>query len=538
MRNFRRASTWTFLLAISLTFAARQVALRDAAAALPIAEVKHDGPVDFEKEILPILRRNCLACHNATDAESDLVLETPQTILKGGSEGPAVIASKSADSLMFKLASHGIDPVMPPEDNDVGAKNLTPEQLGLLKLWIDEGAKGEVGSAGGPIVWQPLPATVNPVYALAVSPHGEYVAAGRANQIFIYSVPTKQAVSRLTDPALLEQGVYKNPGVAHLDIVQSLAFSPDGKWLASGGYRTVKLWQRPSNSQLGKLEGIEGEPQSLAVSPDGKLAAIGEAGGKVKLFDIAAGKPTKTFEGHSGPVTGVAFSSDGALLATGSQDKTFRVFNIADGKELGKVETPAPVNAVAFVLENKQIATGHADNKVLTWHLPGTEPATPEGEKPEGENADAGPKPIKDFAGHGGPISGLVSIAAGAQMLSGSNDGTLRLWDAAGGNMLRQYNHGAPITAIAVSPDGQKVASASNNNTAKIFRFDNGQQLAEVRGDHRTRLARRMPRGPWLWRSGTSTTPRKTSTKRPSDKSPKRRTPKRPTRIRKRPKRK
>ncbi len=52
--------------------------------AIAIAKVEHDGPVDFEKEILPIFRRNCLACHNATDAESDLVLETPQTISKGG----------------------------------------------------------------------------------------------------------------------------------------------------------------------------------------------------------------------------------------------------------------------------------------------------------------------------------------------------------------------------------------------------------------------------------------------------------------------
>ena len=59
---------------------------------IPIADVKHDGNVDFEKEVLPILRKKCLACHNTTEAESDLVLETPQTILKGGSDGPAVVA--------------------------------------------------------------------------------------------------------------------------------------------------------------------------------------------------------------------------------------------------------------------------------------------------------------------------------------------------------------------------------------------------------------------------------------------------------------
>src|SRR6476620_8277798 len=74
------------------------------AAPIEVAEVKHEGPVDFEKEILPIFRRSCLACHNATEAEGKFVLETPQTILKGGSEGPAVVAGKGAESLMIKMA--------------------------------------------------------------------------------------------------------------------------------------------------------------------------------------------------------------------------------------------------------------------------------------------------------------------------------------------------------------------------------------------------------------------------------------------------
>ena len=136
--------------------------------ALEVAAVQHAGPVDFEKEILPILRRNCLACHSSTEAESDLILETPQTILKGGSGGPAVVAGKSAESLIFQTAAHIEESFMPPEDNEVGARNLSPQELGLLKLWIDQGAGGEVlGIAAAP-EWQPLPARVNPIYAVAI----------------------------------------------------------------------------------------------------------------------------------------------------------------------------------------------------------------------------------------------------------------------------------------------------------------------------------------------------------------------------------
>src|SRR6185436_16178424 len=169
------------LAALALAFAARQA----SAAPIAITEVKHEGPVDFEKEILPIFRRNCLACHSATEAESDLTLETPQTILKGGSEGPAVVAGKSAESLLLKLAARQKEPFMPPPDNDVKAKALTPQELGLIKLWIDQGAKGEVKSALAHITWQPLPAGINPIYAVAITPDGQYAAAGRANQIFL-----------------------------------------------------------------------------------------------------------------------------------------------------------------------------------------------------------------------------------------------------------------------------------------------------------------------------------------------------------------
>src|SRR5207249_10014879 len=107
------------------------------------------------------------------------------------------------------------------------------EELGLIKLWIDQGAKGQVLGAAAPLVWQPLPAGVNPILSVAVSPDGQFAAAGRANQIFLYHVPSKREVGRLTDPGLLKSGVYKKPGVAHLDLVQSLPFSPDNESLSS-----------------------------------------------------------------------------------------------------------------------------------------------------------------------------------------------------------------------------------------------------------------------------------------------------------------
>src|SRR5688572_6985837 len=111
---------------------------------LPVAELQRETPVDFEKEILPTLKDNCLACHNTTKAKGGLNLETPKLILKGGDSGAGLVPGKSGESLLFKAAAH-LDPelIMPPTENKANAANLTPEQLSLLKLWIDQGAKGE-----------------------------------------------------------------------------------------------------------------------------------------------------------------------------------------------------------------------------------------------------------------------------------------------------------------------------------------------------------------------------------------------------------
>ena len=208
---------------------------------IPIAKVKHPKPVDFDKEILPVLKNNCLACHNKTTAKARLVLETPQDILKGGDSGPAVAPKKSGSSLMLRAASPQLeDTIMPPPANKVLASDLTPEELALIKLWIDQGAKASANIVR-PIDWQPLPEGLNPIYAVAVTPDGQFAACARANQIFLYHLPSQQLVGRLTDPQLLTSN---KPGVAHRSMVQALAFSPDGTLLASGGHREVKIWRR------------------------------------------------------------------------------------------------------------------------------------------------------------------------------------------------------------------------------------------------------------------------------------------------------
>ncbi|MCA9175588.1 MAG: hypothetical protein KDB14_13980, partial [Planctomycetales bacterium] len=437
---------------------------------IPIAEVKHDGPVDFEKEVLPILRKNCLACHNSTTAESELVLETPQSILKGGADGPGAVAGKGAESLIVLLAARQRESFMPPDDNDVGAKQLTSEELGLLKLWIDQGAKGEVtGSAA--IKWQPLPAGVNPIYSVAITEDGQYAAAGRANQVFLYHVPSHRELGRLTDPAVLKSGVYSQPGVAHLDLVQAVAFSPNGELLATGGFRTAKIWRRAA----GKIEGAQpadfaAAVKSMAMSGDGKVAVFGLEDKSALVVELASGKTLHTLSGHEGPVTAVAISADGAAIATGSDDKSVKLWG-ADGKEVGVIATPDAVSAV--LLAGDFIVTGGPDKTVRVWKHPAK--VTKEEGKEEPQLLE------REIPGHGGPVTSL-SLLNDTQIVSGSDDGTARIWNLADGKAIRSITHGGPVKALAVQPGGAMLATASDNKSVKLWETASGKMTFELKG--------------------------------------------------------
>ncbi|HEV2971973.1 MAG TPA: c-type cytochrome domain-containing protein [Pirellulales bacterium] len=464
--------------------APKKVRPKSSAKATPIAiaDLKRDKPVDFETEVLPVLRRNCIACHNSTKSEDHLVLETPQTILKGGDSGPAVVPKKSGESLMLKAAAHLDDPTMPPVDNNVKAAPLTPDELGLIKLWIDQGAAGQVTGSAAPLKWQKLPPTVSPILAVAITPDGQFVACGRANDIVVYHLSSGAQVARLVDPALAGRSGAKAPGIAHLDLVQSLAFDPSGDLLASGGYREVKLWRRPHDTKLAELAGSSDSIRAVAVSGDGRLAVTGESGGAIRIWELPSGKSLQTCTGHTAAVTGLRFSADGTKLFSVSLDKSIRVWTTMDGKSAGQIDTPAPINALTLAAGGTQICTGHADNVIRIWALPDAKDV---------KDAKDGKPPtaLKELKGHGGPITALVTLPTNdKEIISGSEDGTARQWNVESGNSSRQLQHGGAVTAIAVRPDGKRIASAGATKSVKLWNADNNQLVAELRGDFRTRV--------------------------------------------------
>ena len=471
---------------------------------IPIAQIQRDEPINFQREVLSIFRRKCLACHNATDAESDLVLETPQSILKGGALGPAVVANDSGESLLLKVASHQEEPFMPPPDNEVGAAPLSSDELGLIKLWIDQGATGEV-TGDAPVQFQPLPPGVQPVYAVAVSPDGQYGAAGRANQVFLYHVPSRREIGRLTDPELLASGMYDKPGVAHLDLVQALVFSPDSQLLATSGYRTVKLWRRPANTEKTRLPGLDAPPLSALVSPDGSWIAVGQEDGKVLVYNADGTQLAHTLTGHTGPVTALAASADGKQLYSGSKDQTIRAWDPADGRLLLQIDTPAEVLSLARLGDGTKLASGGSDNLIRLWRIPFSaaaplnEPAGPVVAfavsqdrarlaiaQADGRIALVDPAALnvtQTLAGHQGGVAAISLNGDGTQLASVGADQMARVWLAASGESPVAIPVGpSPATAVAISPAADRIARGREDGSISVLALDTPDPRA-VGGD-------------------------------------------------------
>src|SRR5262245_6446000 len=232
------------------------------AGAIKVVVLDRKEPVAYEKDVEPIFVNKCQFCHSGSVKEGKFDMGSYESLMKGGKRGKPVVAGKSADSNLVKLAGRTEKPLMPPK----GEEPLTSEELAIIKLWIDQGAKPPSGArAKAKVIVNVPPALVHPVRAVAVAPDKSAVAAGRANSIHIYDAGSGTFIRTLVDPGLV--GPDKAPvKAAHLSIVESLAYSPDGKYLASGSFQEVCIWDVQTGMLRKKITGFADRVVALAFS--------------------------------------------------------------------------------------------------------------------------------------------------------------------------------------------------------------------------------------------------------------------------------
>jgi WD40 repeat protein len=256
--------------------------------------------------------------------------------------------------------------------------------------------------------------------------------------------------------------------------VLSVAFSPDGRTLASTGgdpadfdperglLGEVKLWDLDRGKEKASYRGHGDIVFAATFSPDGKTLATASRDGTAKLWDLAAGKERFTFEDHDAEVRSVAFSPDGKTLATAGADGTARLWDVAGGKEVRQLEVKdSAVTCVRFAPDGKTLAGGVTAGGNPRFGVPGGAATIALWDVATGKARPA-------LRGHKGQVHALHFTADGKTLVSAGGlpgqPGEVLVWDAAGGALLARLDgHHGPVGGLAFSPDGRTLLSAGGS---------------------------------------------------------------------------
>lgn len=319
------------------------LALFLAVPAAPAAEV----PLQYERDIAPILRSHCAGCHNDRDREGKLSAETFAQLKAGGEDHAEPIHPGKPDEsfLLASIEGRG-KPKMPPKDEP----QVPEPEKNLVRRWIAAGAPGPAADRS---ILQTLTAPAWPgstaplaVTALAVSPDGSLIALGRSGSVELRRTADDQPVRRV-------EGFEGK--------VNALHFSADGRALVAaagipGLHGTARLIEMATGTMIRTFSGHADVLYDAELSPDGSLLATAGYDRTIRLWKVADGSLVRTIDVHKGAIFDLAWHPSGTVLASASADETVKLWRVSDGVRLDTLNQPqGELAAVSFSADGSRI---------------------------------------------------------------------------------------------------------------------------------------------------------------------------------------
>lgn len=400
---------------------------------------------EITAKAMEVLKIQCHSCHSESKRKGGFVLESRESVMKGSDNGAVILPGDPSKSVLTQALIPDADPHMPPK------KQLANDEIEVLREWVTQGAEWDdrifrdtMGIAAvDPSRLGALPDSYHPVLALALSGDDTRLAVGRGSRINVYEAGA-------TNHVLLR----KLEG--HRDAVQSLAWSADGKWIASGGFRRIVIWKVESFAPSMEITNLTGRITALAFTPD-SMSLFGADGietsaGLIRAWDVGVPEPRASWVAHDDSILDLEVSPDGKLLASAAIDKLVKLWRIPSFEPAAKLEGHIGlVTSVSFNPDGTRLASGSEDAEVKIW------------------DAETGDQTAA-VSGHPGPITGLAWTADGKKILTICEDGSVSVCDESKKRPEKTLGAASDILyALVISKDGNRRYSGCHDGLVYVW---------------------------------------------------------------------